>query len=163
MADEKSRRIAKIQHALTDDLNKLETLLGSPIVPGELPERLQRMSHAFEEVCNSFAVHKKESHESQLEEIASQDAELLSRIENLREEDAEIETELARIHRCFKDLSHQVENAEDAKQRDEGESFSDLDPTIQEALALVLRIRKQDQAIQTWHQEAFVRDRGIGD
>jgi hypothetical protein len=34
---------------------------------------------------------------------------------------------------------------------------------VDQGLALVLRIRKQEAAARTWYVEAFQRDRGVGD
>ncbi len=46
---------------------------------------------------------------------------------------------------------------------DEGQANNHVQALIDEAMAFIMRARKQEVAVQTWYVEAFNRERGGGD
>jgi hypothetical protein len=140
-------------------LTSLETSLATPIISGELADWVEDLQKAWDEASAQihYAIHH--LHPRTYEEMGKQDAELLPRMELLRGEDQAIKDDRERIGGLI---------ARDVKlvptlEPDEGRAYSYLKPLIDEGLAFVLRVRKQEVALETWLAEAFNRDRGSVD
>jgi hypothetical protein len=148
---------------LKELLAAIETRLETPVVPGELREWLEYLQRGLDEVALQFAQHMEASHRSQMDEIAQTDPEQLPRVETLRAEDEAIADEIARLACEFAGAGKQVANAEQTPGGDESQVAGHLPRLTARALALIVRIRMQENALQTWYVEAFQRDRGIAD
>jgi hypothetical protein len=98
-------------------------------------------------------------HPRQFEEIAEQDQELLPQIERLKAEDEAIQCEHERIGQLVARDAQHVPKLEP----DEGKAQKHVQNLIDEGIAFITRVRKQEVAVETWLVEAFNRDRGAGD
>src|SRR5688572_18426356 len=72
---------------LRTSLDKLEQCMEKPVVPGQLGQWLRSCRDLWVDVENALQVRIDEGHAELLSEIASQDPELLPRVEQLLEED----------------------------------------------------------------------------
>jgi len=158
-ATKRVRSNANQESELKAALDVLETSIATPIVPGALATWLADVQHAWAEAAAQVHFHVKHLHPRQFEEIAQQDPELLPRIELLKAEDAAIEEERGKLsERVVRMVEHapQLEPDEEKAQRH-------LKGMIDDVSALILRVRKQTVALQTWYMEAFNRDGGAVD
>ena len=146
-------------HELQDALRRLEGYLETPVVPGELEDWTQNVVAAWQEVDHRLETHIRDHHREQLSKIAEEDTEMLAHVERLRDEDVQI------VDR-FLELSRQVERlAERAPKIEPHEQRADaaIEQLVEQGLAWIIRVRKQEAAISTWFGEAFNRDRGVAD
>lgn len=70
-------------------IESFETALLTPITSGDLPDWLEKLRGAWKQVAGKFSGEGR-LHEQQLEQIATQDPELLFRVEQLRGEEADL-------------------------------------------------------------------------
>ena len=149
----------RITEALQAKLESLEKHLETPVVPGEQFAWLRAADTALMEVGLALRTQIARAHPQQFAEIETEDAELIRRVEQLQAEDREI-TE------SFRELQTEVEQLAQQADRiapDEGPLENKVSRFADRALALVIQVRKQEQAIDTWTHEAFNRDRGVAD
>jgi len=144
--------------ALETALNRFETQLETPVVPGELPAWLQSLERTLTKL-NPLLYTRIAEHQLQFDEMAKQDPGLIPRVEQLSGEDPGI---LAEAGQQLKMISPLVRHS-DKLERDVAHSANALERSVQRGLKLVIRIRKQETAISTWYMEAFDRDRGVAD
>jgi hypothetical protein len=140
-------------------LTAFETSLSTPIISGELAAWVGEAQKAWEEASAQIHFNVKHVHPRQFEEMAEEDPELLPKIEMLKAEDAAIEQERQRIGVMVARDAQHVPKLEP----DEAKAQKHVQMLIDEGLAFIARVRKQEVAIQTWLVEAFNRDRGAGD
>ena len=140
-------------------LVKLEQCMDTPVVPGGLDAWLTSCRELWVEVEAALQLRIDEGHAELLEEIASQDPELLPRVEQLLEEDRVLVKNVRQLRNDADWLA--------AGCRQEHANQQKIDEQLQhftkESLAWAQRIRAQETAIVTWFHEAFNRDRGTGD
>jgi len=143
-----------------DALQKLEKALATPAIEGELAEWGRAVQEAWDEAAACIRASVDVAHRKQMKEIAETDPEMFKRVEEIDKEDNEIrrllhnfDNDVPRVTRALpiaeKDPAARV-NEEQAK-------------LVNEGLAFVSRVRKQDVVVQTWLLEAFNRERGAGD
>ncbi len=77
-------------NTLDTSLARLEECLETPIVPGELPTWAGQTSQALAETGEHMRRHIQTEHEEVFAQIATEDAELLRRVELLQQEDDEL-------------------------------------------------------------------------
>ncbi len=152
-------RAEKMQPSLPAELNDLETQLETPVVPGELRGWLEVAQQTFAALLPALQSYIADRHRSVIELIADQDPGLLTRVEHLKGEDQQIVAELERQLK----IATSVSQHSDLWEPDEGRADQAVQKMVDEGLALVIRIRKQEAAINTWFGEAFERDRGVAD
>ncbi len=140
-------------------LAELEACLESVVVPGDLLSWATALQQACETGGNALRRAITGSHADQLSKIKSEDLNLAQRVVQLKEEDAE-------ILKLYDQLAGKVQRLQERADL-AGSREDKLDETVQslidEGLALVIRVRKQESAINTWFAEAFQRDTGVGD
>jgi hypothetical protein len=140
-------------------LASFETRLSTPIISGELAGWMGEVQKAWVGASSQIGASLSRLHPGQFEQIAQQDQEMFPQIERLKVEDEAIAAERERIgNMVLRDAQH-VPKLEP----DEGKAKKHVQNLIDEGLALVTRVRKQEVAIETWLMEAFNRDRGAGD
>lgn len=144
-----------VQRKLAD----LEESLILPVVAGELPTWTARVAKAAQDVHVLLTAHLARAHREDFAEIAEQDLELATQIDNMKGEDAAIRVEFSR----FLELANNVAQAAAEVEPDELTLEKAQEHLVEKGLNLVLRIRKQEAAVRTWYVEAFTRDRGVGD
>lgn len=150
---------AKHETELPAALTAFETTVSTPIISGELADWMERVRTSWEEASTQIQHNLEYSHPQQYDEMGEEDAELLPKIESLKAEDEAIEQERARIAEMIERDARHVPKLEP----DEAKAQKHVQSLIDESLAFVTRVRKQEVAVQTWLVEAFQRDRGAGD
>jgi hypothetical protein len=144
------------ENELKDSLAVLETSLATPLVSGELADWLDTVNGAWAKVSAHIQDWFEHGHASQFEQIAAADPELLPRVEQLQAEDAAIEQARQAFDQTMTRTALHVPKLEP----DEEKAQQHVKKLIDEGMALVTRVRKQEVAVQTWFVEAFNRDRG---
>lgn len=147
------------QEALKEALAVCEKCLETPVIPGEAVDWVQNLNRALDELAPRFSERIQRTHRDQLDEISAQDSGLLNRVERLRVEDEAVDAELTTLHEHVGHLATGIEQAEP----NEVKAEPAIEKIVDHGLDLVIRIRKQEEAISTWLVEALQRDRGEGD
>jgi hypothetical protein len=146
-----------------DDLNavltKLETNLLRPAISGELASWLEDVQKSWEDASAQIHYYIKHLHPRQYDEIAQQDPELLPRIELLRAEDEAIEQQRAQLTQSIGRVGQHAPKLEP----DEEKAQKYTKTIVDDGTAFLIRVRKQEVAVQTWYVEAFNRDGGAVD
>lgn len=143
-------------HELHGALETFETCLLSPVVAGELVSWAQAAQQAMQELLTHERLQLAAVHQQEFAEIARQDPDLSTRVEQLQDEDGLIGQELLETQQQLNDLVAAAEAAEPDELRVET-----LRARVEErGLSIVLRIRRQEAAARTWLVESFQRDRG---
>jgi hypothetical protein len=144
------------QQSLADQIAALERSAIAPPVPGELCDWLEEIVQGCVELEPVLRERVERDHARVLSEIRKHDLELSSRVAALEEEGREL-------------LVLQAAAARDAQAtlaacRHTGGDETRLADRIEQVkgaiVGLALRIRTQEAALGTWHQEALLRDRG---
>lgn len=143
-----------LQHALTI----LEQQLETPVVPGELDGWLETVLEHWSETGKQLRLTIEVEHPPATKEIDREDLELHRRVEQIREEDQQLLLAFDELTRDLQRLQTAVENV--GPQESETKAEKPLHDLTERALAMVIRIRKQEQAIKTWLCESLERDRG---
>lgn len=147
------------EHDLKPSLERFETCLLSPVVPGELPEWTEELQHAWNECVAQVREHVGQLHSRQYAQISKEDPELLPRTEKLQAADAELEEGCEAFDRAIRRFAEHAPKFEPDEEKMSGHVQNLIDAGVQ----LVTSIRKQEAAVQTWFVEAFTRDRGVAD
>lgn len=145
--------------ALGDALQQLETDLETPVVPGELSTWILTLRKSHDAVGPLLHDVVRDSHGDRLHEIAEQDPELMSKVQQLQQEDQELLREYSLVARKISDLESQDADRV-ANQPDADDQIAELKKL---GLGFVIRVRTQEATLSTWHSEAFQRDRGRAD
>jgi hypothetical protein len=140
-------------------LERFETCLLSPILAGELIEWVGETQKSWCDAAAHFREHASELHPRQFKQISKEDPELLPRTEKLQAEDADIEEDVEELDRALRRFAEHAPKFEP----DEEKIGRHAQKVIDDGVALVTRIRKQEAAVQTWFIESFNRDRGVAD
>ena len=140
-------------------LASFEGQLESPVVPGELPEWLKNTEQLTEKLISTMDVHFENRHNNLLEEIVEQAPGMLTRVDQLKEEDRKLKEEADRILQLVSSMDEHSSTLEP----DEGRARRVMETIIHEGLEFVIRFRKHESAIEAWVVEAFERDRGVAD
>jgi len=144
---------------LTTVLAELETCLEQPIVPGELSPWANAVSSAYVDAEGPLQEAFETTHPALFDQIRREDEDLYRQVEQMKEEDAKLRTEYATLSRDARRLRVRS----DQEDSDESVLSSEVEQSIEKGLAFVIRIRKQQSAINTWLLEAFQRDTGVAD
>lgn len=141
---------------LNDSLDRLETALLSPVVSGELESWANTAKEATAGLVERLPAYVNNVLHPEYAEIATSDPELLTKVEKLISEDQNVVLELDAFGK------HMGEFARRASQikKDEAQVAADRTTLEQEGLGLILRIKRQRAAADTWLAEANYRDRG---
>jgi hypothetical protein len=151
--------MTNLQTPLRESLDKLEVALTTPIIAGELADWLLELRTLWEDASAQLHAALERDHPRQHQQISKEDQEMFATVEKLQAEDAAIAEE----SECFGRLLARVAEHAPKFERDEEKIRSHTDALLNTGLALVVRIKKQEVALQTWFIESFTRDRGTGD
>jgi hypothetical protein len=141
---------------LNDALAKLETALLSPVASGELESWARAAQEATEELSQRLPCFLKSVLHPEYAEIAKSDPELLSKVEKLIAEDQNVVLEQDTFRTRMNDFARRASQIK----KDEGQVTTERTKLEQEGLGLILRIKRQRVAADTWLAEANYRDRG---
>jgi hypothetical protein len=150
---------AETTESLRERLASFETLMGTPIVSGEQAAWLRASQAGLDELASLVREQFSQSHPKQFAAIRKEDGELSSQVQLLVKEDGAILKQLPELRAKADKLAQLA----DEVKPDEVKLADSVQKFIDSALAFVVRVRKQEQAITTWTMEAFNRDRGVGD
>jgi len=140
-------------------LTQFEKAVLSPVVPGELPEWTAEAFYSTEELQTALAENAKSVHDEVYETIAAADPEMLPKGAQLQAEDGAINKsthEVLEIAKTMRTLAGSVDS-------DEEKARKPLDGFLTAAAALLIRVKKQELAIEVWLRESQTRDRGVKD
>lgn len=140
-------------------LERFETCLLSPIMAGELIGWVAETEQTWCDAALHIRTHTKDLHPRQFKQISKEDPELLPRTEKLRTEDADIEEDVEDFDRALRRFKEHAPKFEP----DEEKIARHAQKLIDDGVALVTSVRKQEAAVQTWFIESFNRDRGVAD
>ncbi len=149
----------KAKEPLREELERLETALDTPPVPGELTNWATMLRKSFDGASQAILAQIESVHPEQIREIEGEDAELLSRTQQLREEDQLNHDWCRRLNRAFAEFEIKAARAG----ADEKQVIEQQQALLEDGLRFVTHVRKQETAIRSWIQEAFQRDTGLGD
>jgi hypothetical protein len=147
------------EDALKSALIGFETSVATPVVSGELMPWLDSVRATWATLSHHLVDDRDHNHPAQFEQIGSADPELLPRVEQLQEEDAAIEEDRQMLDQAISRSTAHIPKMEP----DEEKAEQHIKKLIDQGMAFVARVRKQEVAIQTWFIEAFNRDRGAVD
>ena len=141
---------------LNDALTQAETALLTPVVSGELESWAATLQETTQLLSERLPTYLKSVVHSEYAEIAKSDPELYSRVEQLFAEDQKVLLEQDSFRTEVNDF---VKRASTIK-KDEALVAAERSKLEQKGLALILRIKRQRAAADTWLAEAAYRDRG---
>lgn len=147
------------QNDLKTALSNFETSLLTPTVSGELPAWMDEVQKSWAEASAQIHYQVRHLHPRQYEEISKQDPELLPRIELLKAEDEAIEQQREQLAQLINRIGEHAPKLEP----DEEKAEKHVKALVDEGTTFLIRVRKQEVAVQTWYVEAFNRDRGAVD
>ncbi len=137
-------------------LEQLERTVYVPIVSGEVTQWLDAVGKSIRRVEETVCGYFRAVHPALFEHITEYDPEQNSRVQTLEREDEEI---CAGLH-ALVEFSAKLQGAGDCVEPDERLIGNATKELSDRAVGLVLRIRKHETEISTWHMEAMLRDRG---
>lgn len=141
---------------LNGALTQAETSLLTPVVSGELETWARTLQEATQLVSERLPTYLKSVLHPEYAEIAKTDPELLTRVEQLIAEDQSL---LVDQDGFRTEVNEFVKRATQIK-KDEVQVAAERSKLEQKGLALILRIKRQRAAADTWLAEANYRDRG---
>jgi hypothetical protein len=145
--------------ALKTALITLESCLLTPIVSGELVGWIGEVRKSWADVASQTHEHAKRLHPQQYEQIAIEDPELLPKTEDLKVEDDAIDIDRNEFDRLVCRIAEHAQQFEPNEERITDHTTA----LVADGIKFIIRVRKQEQVLQTWFVEAFLRDRGVAD
>jgi hypothetical protein len=138
------------------ELRELETCLETPFVPGDLERWMDAVSASWRRLSPAFRDRFEREQPELIEQIASDDPELLERADELRAHNDQVLQRFRDVDRRIAELSERVPRIEPDEKRVDDE----LSRLVAEGLALIIEARKQEVAARTWLLEAYERETG---
>lgn len=148
-----------LEDKLKAALEAFETRLATPLISGELADWVDALQVTWATASQQLRDHLERLHSQQYQQMGEADPELLSRIESLKSEDCAIEEQRQQLETSITRTAQHLPKMEP----DEDKANQHLKKLVDEGMAFVARVRKQEVAIQAWFVEAFNRDLGAGD
>jgi hypothetical protein len=140
-------------------LKAFEEALVTPFVPGEIDGWLSTTCRAYDALELVLRKRLSHDHPQQLKTIQREDDELSARVDEMRKCDQALLERLDRLAWYIEGLKVRENNGDGETQKLDVSA----ERMAEEGLKLVIDVRKQEAAINTWFVEAFHRDRGVGD
>jgi len=140
-------------------LKHLTLCLEDPCVPGELEVWTKAVWEALEGVRPLLRQHLVLNHEEHFARITEADSEMFRQVTLLKKEDRNILQHFESLADLTKKLLERAPRIEP----NEAQLHEEVSALITEGLAFVVQMQRQEIAIRTWLQEAFLRDRGVAD
>ncbi len=144
---------------LKEALGQMSMSLETPCVPGEMEQWAEGVRDALQRVRPILSKQVATDHRAHYEGIANEDTEMFRQIAKLKKEDQRILESLdALIQRSGK-LAEKAARLEP----DEARLHEEVAALRHDGLEFLLQWQQQEVAIRSWLQEAFTRERGVGD
>jgi hypothetical protein len=141
------------------ELAEVESCLESVVVPGELLAWANELLQACEAEGSALRREISKAHAENLAKLSAANSDQSQHAAQLEAEDAEI---LRRFDEFESKVRRLQERAALAGAREDNLEEG-IRSIVEDGLALVIRVRKQERALSTWLSEAFQRDTGVGD
>lgn len=141
---------------MNDALARLETALLAPAVAGELDAWARAVQESTATLSQRLPSYLHSVLHPKYADIAKTDTELLTQVQQLIAEDQNL---ILEQHAFGQRVSDFVIRASQIK-KDEAQVTGERTKLEQEGIALILRIKRQRAAADTWQTEANYRDRG---
>jgi hypothetical protein len=141
---------------LCEALTQAETALLSPVVSGELESWARTLQETTQLISERLPTYLKSVLHPEIAEIAKTDPELLPRVEQLIAEDQSLLVDQDGFRTEVNEFAKRAANIK----KDEAQVATERSKLEQKGLALILRIKRQRAAADTWLAEANYRDRG---
>lgn len=147
------------EQALEATLARLETALLSPVISGELKAWLNNVRQAAATFAMDWTRYLHTTLHVQYAETMQSDPELSANVEKLIRADSELLVELAQFHEALQRIERQAAEIQwqEAKLEPERRRLEET------GLGLILSIKRQRAAAETWLVESLYRDRGVKD
>lgn len=140
-------------------LKQLAVSLETPVVPGELEIWIAELRKSAQSFGTFLHLEVATGHNGRTAEIAKVDPEMHRDVEQLNKTDREILEQFAAFSSHIDHLAKRVPRVGP----NEAAVTDELKTLVDEGLAFIIHMKKQEIAIRTSVQEAFNRDRGVGD
>jgi hypothetical protein len=140
-------------------LEQLERAVNVPLVSGEVDRWLESVTASAQSAEATICEYYREVHPQLFQQIAELDPEQYPRVQKLEEGDEAICTSL----RETVDLARKLQSSVSLVEPDERLLSKATKELTDRVIAVVLRTRKHETEISTWHVEAMIRDGGAGD
>lgn len=147
------------EKSLQDSMLRLEAALLAPVVSGELKQWTEAVAESLQAFGPKWADFVNTILHQQYVHIAKTDANLLSRVDQMIQEDRQLLADFGHFETSVNDLAARARQAE----KNEGKVADDRLQVEKDGMDLILRIKKQQAAATTWLNEANYRDLGTGD
>ena len=148
------------EHSILDETsNRLETALLTPAVAGELKGWVTNVREAAATFSMDWTRYLHTVLHQQYAEIAKNDPEMSNDIEKMIATDKQLIDQFAAFSEKFRELEEHTNEV----QWDEGKLAGERQRLEEAGITLIVQIKKQRLAAETWLSEAFYRDRGVKD
>lgn len=142
-----------------DALQRLEEQLELPYVSGNLQSWSENLQQLLQETNERLRAEIEQEHDRTFKTIIKNHGNLAQQVDKLRAEDQELLPALDSLRQQVDQFANNIDETVLARQQFEAKR----ERLVSDALAFVIRVRKQRAAIDTWLGEALQRDNGVGD
>jgi uncharacterized Ntn-hydrolase superfamily protein len=146
-------------HALEETLTKLETALLTPVVAGELkgwPKNVRQSAATF---ATDWTRYLNTVLHVEYAQIVETDPELSAAVEKMIRTDNQLLDQLAKFHEHL----HALEQRAEQLQWQENKLAGERERLEETGISLIVQLKKQRAAAETWLAESLYRDRGVKD
>lgn len=144
---------------LDEAITSFEQTALSPVVAGELSNWAKAALQSVEQLEHVLVQDVKAQHESIFGTISDTDAEMLTRVQKLQAEDDGIFHCVRETH----EIGRTLQSVGATVEPDEEKAANIVKAFVKSAELLIIRLKKQELAVNLWLQESMTRDRGVKD
>ncbi len=142
--------------SVSDSLEKLHRQIELPYVSGELTAWTDGVVLLLDAANDCVCQAIRDDHPKTYASILKKDMELAQKVEAMKLEDEQLLSGMQAIMQQAHELDVIVDEAKLAEQQFQPKR----DRLVEDVLSLIVRVRKQRAAMNTWLSEAFTRDSG---
>jgi len=144
---------------LADTLERLERQLELPHISGELNSWAAESLKLLKELDRQVRWAVNSEHPRAFETIVKNQANLLQQVEKMRPEDQQLLEALEPVIRQAEQFALSMNETALAEQQFQPKR----ERLVNDGLSFILRMRRQQSAVDTWLRESMQRDNGVGD
>jgi hypothetical protein len=154
-----SQHVDPVDETSTGALGDLNVSLEEPCVPGEMEQWAAGVRDSLERARPMAREQIATNHRENYKRITEEDTEMFRQVANLMKEDQRLLGELEALHKRASRLAEKAARLEpdEARLRDEVKELR------HDGLEFLIQWQQQEVALRIWLQEAFNRERGVGD
>jgi predicted nuclease with TOPRIM domain len=154
-----NERVDPVREKVQDGLGHVSVCLETPCVPGEMDQWAAAVRDALEHAKPFVRDRLATNHRDHYKGIAEQDTEMFRQVAKLKAEDKRLEDALEALHKRAGSLAEKAARLEP----DEARLRDDFKELRHDGLEFLIQWQQQEVALRSWLQEAFNRERGVGD